>query len=235
MRVPIAREGWPFILPLLGLAILGLVRMPIGGVFFFALAAFVGYFFRDPERAIPVGAELLLAPADGKIVAISPQMHEPEPPAGTLVSIFLSVFDVHINRVPVAGTVVDVRYQPGRFLPAFRPEASAANEQNSVMLQTGEAQVVVTQIAGILARRIVCRAKVGDRLRAGQRFGLIRFGSRVDVLIPPQFTVHVGVGQRVRGGESILAAHRPQPAPAAQAAPVQPEQRLASSANNKGE
>jgi len=235
VRVPIAREGWPFILPLLGIAILGLALMPIGGLFFLALAAFVGYFFRDPERAIPASAGLLLAPADGKIMAISPQPNEPERPSGTLVSIFLSVFDVHINRVPVAGTVVDVRYQPGRFLPAFRSDASAANEQNIVTLQTGEAQVVVKQIAGILARRIVCRATVGDRLRAGQRFGLIRFGSRVDVLIPPQFTVHVGVGQRVRGGESILAAHRPQPAPDAQVAPVQPEHTLASYTNSKGE
>jgi phosphatidylserine decarboxylase len=235
VRVPIAREGWPFILPLLGLAVLGLALMPVGGLFFFALAAFVGYFFRDPERAIPASAGLLLAPADGKIVAISPQPNEPERPSGTLVSIFLSVFDVHINRVPVAATVVDVRYQPGRFLPAFRPDASAANEQNIVTLQTGEAQVIVKQIAGILARRIVCRATVGDVLRAGQRFGLIRFGSRVDVLIPPQFTVHVGVGQRVRGGESILAAHRPEPALAVQAAQAQPDLTHASYTHNKGE
>ena len=235
MRVPIAREGWPFILPLLGIAILGLALMPIGGLFFLALAAFVGYFFRDPERAIPASAGLLLAPADGKIMAISPQPNEPERPSGTLVSIFLSVFDVHINRVPMAGTVVDVRYQPGRFLPAFRSDASAANEQNIVTLQTGEAQVIVKQIAGILARRIVCRATVGDVLRAGQRFGLIRFGSRVDVVIPPQFTVHVSVGQRVRGGESILAAHRPQPAPAVQAAQVRPDHTLASCTTNKGE
>jgi phosphatidylserine decarboxylase len=235
VRLPIAREGWPFILPLLGLAVLGLALMPIGGWFFLASAAFVGYFFRDPERAIPADPELLLAPADGKIVAISPEMNGPEGTCGNLVSIFLSVFDVHINRVPVAGTVVDVRYQPGRFLPAFRPDASAANEQNIVTLQTGEAQVVVTQIAGILARRIVCRATAGDVVRAGQRFGLIRFGSRVDVLIPPQFSIHVGVGQRVRGGESILAAHRPQPVPAGQAAQVQPDHTLDSDTHNKGE
>jgi phosphatidylserine decarboxylase len=133
-------------------------------------------------------------------------------PSGTLVSIFLSVFDVHINRAPIAGTVADVRYQAGKFLPAFQPDASAHNEQNIVTLQAGDLRVVVTQIAGILARRIVCRAAVGDHLSAGQRFGLIRFGSRVDVLIPPKFTLHVQEGQRVRGGVSIMATCTPQPA-----------------------
>jgi phosphatidylserine decarboxylase len=212
VRLPIAREGWPFLLPLLGLTIIGLATTPALGVVFLALAAFVGYFFRDPERSIPTEPGLLLSPADGKIVDVKPVGGGEAQPSGTLVSIFLSVFDVHVNRAPMAGTVVDVRYQPGKFLPAFKPDASMRNEQNILTLQAGEMCVVVKQIAGILARRIVCRAKVGDRLNAGERFGLIRFGSRVDVLIPLEFTVRAQVGQRVRGGESVIAACTPQPA-----------------------
>lgn len=210
MRLPIAREGWPFLLPLLGVAVIGLVVVPFVGVVFLALAAFVGYFFRDPERSIPTEPGLLLSPADGKILSVRQIAQEEEPPAGTVVSIFLSVFDVHINRAPITGTVVDVRYQAGKFLPAFQPAASARNEQNIMTLRSGDTSVVVKQIAGILARRIVCNATVGDHLTAGQRFGLIRFGSRVDVVIPPEFTVHARLGQHVRGGESILAACSPQ-------------------------
>jgi phosphatidylserine decarboxylase len=206
--LPIAREGWPFILPLFGLAVVGLVLMPVAGWFFIALSGFVVYFFRDPERSIPMDPGLVLAPADGKIVAVS---HYPGPSqsSSTLVSIFLSVFDVHVNRAPIAGTVVEVCYQPGKFLPAFRPEASALNEQNSLIIQAGETRVTVKQIAGILARRIVCRVKAGDKLNAGERFGLIRFGSRVDILIPDAFAVHACPGQHVRGGESVLASSQP--------------------------
>jgi phosphatidylserine decarboxylase len=210
VRLPIAREGWPFIVPLLGVGTLSLLILPAVGWVLLALTGFVAYFFRDPERSIPNIPRGLLAPADGKIVAISPQHHDPAHPAGTLVSIFLSVFDVHINRAPMSGTVVDVRYQAGKFLPAFRPDASAMNEQNIVTLQAGDTRVIVQQIAGILARRIVCRVKSGDTVAAGERFGLIRFGSRVDILIPHEFAVHARLGQRVRGGESILASAQPQ-------------------------
>jgi phosphatidylserine decarboxylase len=183
----------------------GLVVVPVGGCLLLLLTGFVVYFFRDPERVSPLAPGLLLAPADGTIVAITPQQPGVVPPAGTLVSIFLSVFDVHINRAPTSGRVVDVQYQPGKFLPAFRAEASHLNEQNRVTLQAGETQVIIKQIAGILARRIVCRAKVGDQLRPGERFGLIRFGSRVDILIPGEYAVFARPGQRVRGGESVLA------------------------------
>jgi phosphatidylserine decarboxylase len=207
-----AYEGWLFLLPLLGMALIAWMVVPILGVIFLALAAFVGYFFRDPERLVPTEPGVLLSPADGKIVSIRSTAQHEGLPSGTLVSIFLSVFDVHINRAPIAGTVADVRYQAGKFLPAFQPDASAHNEQNIVTLQAGDLRVVVTQIAGILARRIVCRAAVGDHLSAGQRFGLIRFGSRVDVLIPPKFTLHVQEGQRVRGGVSIMATCTTQPA-----------------------
>jgi phosphatidylserine decarboxylase len=233
VRLPIAREGWPFILPLFGLAVVGLALMPLAGWVLLAIAAFVAYFFRDPERSVPTAPGLLLAPADGKIVAVSPQVNPPTHPhplthpPGTVVSVFLSVFDVHINRTPMAGMVKDVRYQPGKFLPAFRADASVINEQNSVTFQNGSTRVVVKQIAGILARRIVCRVKTGDQVSAGERFGLIRFGSRVDILIPPDFTVHVHLGQRIRGGESVIASHQSLSIPSTHAADVQPDRSLA--------
>jgi phosphatidylserine decarboxylase len=227
VRLPIAREGWPFILPLLGVAVLGLAIMPGGGGFLLALTGFVTYFFRDPKRSIPMEPGLLLAPADGKIVAVSPLQHDLAQPSGTLVSIFLSVFDVHINRAPMAGTVVDVCHQPGKFLPAFRADASSMNEQNMVTLQAGDTRVIVKQITGILARRIVCRVKAGDMLTAGERFGLIRFGSRVDILIPPEFDVHARLGQRVRGGESVLASSQSKPTQPTHAAEAQPYRTLA--------
>jgi phosphatidylserine decarboxylase len=210
VQLPIAREGWVFILPLSGLAIVGMVTIPPIGWLLLASTAFVCYFFRDPERPIPTAPGLLLSPADGKIVAVTPQVNHAHEPVGTLVSIFLSVFDVHINRAPVSGTVLDVHYMPGKFLPAFRAQASAMNEQNIVTFQADDAHVVVKQIAGILARRIVCKVSTGDRLNAGERFGLIRFGSRVDILIPQDFTLLVSLGERVRGGQSVLAAHHGQ-------------------------
>lgn len=210
MHLPIAREGWAFILPLGGLALVGMVIIPAIGWLLLALVAFVCYFFRDPERTIPTAPDLLLSPADGKVIAITPQVNHAQQPVGTLVSIFLSVFDVHINRTPVSGTVLDVQYMPGKFLPAFRSQASAMNEQNVVTFQANDAHVVVKQIAGILARRIVCKVKPGERVSAGERFGLIRFGSRVDIFIPQDFTLRVGLGERVRGGQSVLAAHHGQ-------------------------
>jgi phosphatidylserine decarboxylase len=227
VRLPIAREGWPFILPLLGLAVMGLAVVPPGGWVLLAIAAFVAYFFRDPERSIPTTPGLLLAPADGKVVAVSPQVTSPAPPSGTVVSVFLSVLDVHINRAPMAGLVEDVHYQPGKFVPAFRADASVINEQNSVTFRDGSTRVVVKQIAGILARRIVCRVKTGDQVSAGERFGLIRFGSRVDILIPPDFTVHVHLGQRIRGGESVIASQQSLSMPSTHAAEVQPDRSFA--------
>jgi phosphatidylserine decarboxylase len=207
VRLPIAREGWAFILPLCGLAIVAMVTIPILGWLLLALTAFVCYFFRDPERIIPTTPGLLLSPADGKVIAMTPQVNAAQEPVSTQVSIFLSLFDVHINRAPVSGTVRDVSYRAGKFLPAFRSQASAMNEQNVVTIQASDAQVVVKQIAGILARRIVCKVKAGDQLSAGERFGLIRFGSRVDIFIPPHFTIHISLGDRVRGGQSVLASH----------------------------
>jgi phosphatidylserine decarboxylase len=200
--------------------------MPVGGWGFLALTGFVAYFFRDPERSSPMEPGLLLSPADGKIVAVNPLQHDPAQPSDTLVSIFLSVFDVHINRTPIAGTVVDVRYQPGKFLPAFRAGASNLNEQNIVTLQAVGTRVITKQIAGILARRIVCYVKAGDKLSTGQRIGLIRFGSRVDILIPPEFAVCARRGQRVRGGESVLATAHSHPTQVTHAAEAESDQTL---------
>jgi phosphatidylserine decarboxylase len=200
-----AREAWLFLLPLLAVASISWIFTPLLGITVLALAGFVAYFFRDPERSIPTEPGALLSPADGTIVSIQPVPQPEGIPVGTLVSIFLSVFDVHINRAPITGKVIDLRYQPGAFRPAFQAAASTHNEQNVMTLQDREQSVVVKQIAGILARRIVCRATIGDQLAAGQRFGLIRFGSRVDVLIPANFVLHIQEGDRVRGGESIIA------------------------------
>lgn len=170
------------------------------------LWALVLFFFRDPERAVPVGDDLILSPADGRVVAIEP-VHEPlfiKGPAVRL-STFMSLWDVHVNRSPVSGEVKLVRHVPGKFLQAFRPEASDVNEHILLGLQGGERRVLVKQIAGILARRCVNRAIIGDYLERGQRFGLIRFSSRVDLFLPPEVQLLVQVGDGVQGGSSVLA------------------------------
>jgi len=185
---------------------------PLGNALLFLLLPLWGlvlYFFRDPERAIPAGADLILSPADGEIVAID-TVEEPlfiQGPA-VRISIFMSIWNVHVNRSPVAGEVKLTRHVPGKFLPAFRPEASEVNEYNLLGIQ-GERRVLVKQIAGILARRCVSFAAVGDRLERGQRFGLIRFSSRVDIFLPPDVQLRVQVGDQVRGASSILAQWPP--------------------------
>jgi phosphatidylserine decarboxylase len=170
------------------------------------LWALVLFFFRDPERAIPDDDGLILSPADGRIVAIQP-VHEPlfiQGPAVRL-STFMSLWDVHVNRSPVSGEVKLLRHVPGKFLEAFRPEASDVNEHILLGLQSGERRVLVKQIAGILARRCVNRAIIGEHLERGQRFGLIRFSSRVDLFLPPEVQLLVQVGDGVKGGSSVVA------------------------------
>jgi len=164
------------------------------------------FFFRDPERSIPAGEQLVLSPADGKIVDIS-TVHEPlfiQGPA-LRISIFMSITDVHVNRAPVTGTVQLVRHTPGKFLQAFRPEASDVNENILMGIQTGRGPVLVKQIAGILARRCVNYAAVGDCLEKGQRFGLIRFSSRVDLLLSSNAQPVVKLGEQVQAGSSVIA------------------------------
>jgi phosphatidylserine decarboxylase len=168
----------------------------------YILAAFCLYFFRDPDREIPSGP-VAVSPADGKVVVVKAEN------GGQRISIFLNVFDVHVNRTPIPGRVVDVRYQEGQFLVASKEEASHSNEQNTItVLGTvggEETRIAFKQIAGLIARRIVCYKKPGDVLAAGERVGLIKFGSRVDVQLGPEWEVVVSVGQRVSAGSSVIA------------------------------
>ncbi len=203
--IPIASEGWPFILaPLaVGLGLVGLgwprvALLPLG------LAAFMGFFFRDPERTPPRTAGAILAPADGRVVDLQEAVDEPFVGRGRQVSIFLSPLDVHVNRAAIGGRVVAVEHRPGRFLPAYRPEASARNEQTAIAIQGDAGPVLMRQVAGVLARRIVCRVRPGDTLEAGERFGMIKFGSRMDVIVPARVRLTVRMGDRVRAGETIL-------------------------------
>jgi phosphatidylserine decarboxylase len=175
------------------------LTQPWLGLPLFLLAAFCLYFFRDPERQIPSGP-VAVSPADGKIVAV-----RPEGPSTKRVSIFLNIFDVHVNRTPIAGTITAVRYQKGRFLVASKEKASVENEQNTVVVEGGGTRVLFSQIAGLIARRIVFTKKPGDRVAAGERIGLIKFGSRVDVVFGPEWDVVVSEGMRVSAGSSVLA------------------------------
>ena len=175
---------------------------PVSGIPFYLAAAFCLYFFRDPERAVPEGP-VAVSPADGKIVAV-----QADEPGLTRVSIFLNIFDVHVNRAPISGEITQVSYRRGRFLVASREEASIQNEQNVVTVEGGGRRVVFKQIAGLIARRIVFDKKPGDIVRTGERVGLIKFGSRVDVLLGPDWVIEVSQGERVRAGSSILARLR---------------------------
>jgi len=168
------------------------------------LAVFFLWFFRDPERTIPSGPGMIVSPADG-LVTETAQIATPEGPRQR-ISIFLSVFDVHVNRSPVAGVVTGIRYQKGQYLNAMNPACAEANEQNIVTVQGEGMEIRFKQIAGLLARRIVFTPREGDRLERGQRVGMIKFGSRTDIILPAEDEVRVKTGQRVKGGASVLAA-----------------------------
>jgi len=210
----IAPEGFPFIAIALALAFAGaLVSMRTFGALM-VLAFCVAAFFRDPPRVIPTGEGLVVSPADGKVILIVPAPDGHAAGRGyTQVSIFLSVFDVHINRAPIAGTIKDVVYNKGEFLPAWDDKASLKNEQNRAFIEGSEGRVGFTQIAGLIARRIVFRKKEGDVVARGEQVGLIRFGSRTDVFLPEGTTLNVKVGDRVSGGSSVIAhlPGRPRP------------------------
>jgi phosphatidylserine decarboxylase len=171
------------------------------------LAAFFLWFFRDPRRAVPSGAGLIVSPGDGKVTETA-AINTPEGPKQR-ISIFLSVFDVHVNRSPIAGLLTAVTYQKGKYLNAMNPASADRNEQNIVAVRGDGFEVTFKQIAGLLARRIVFSPSQGDRVERGQRVGLIKFGSRVDVLVPAEAVLQVKVGQRVKGGSSVLAAMNP--------------------------
>lgn len=201
-KFPIASEGWPLILPLLGGGIaLWTVGLTAGGLVLGALGAGVGFFFRDPERFPPTEAGAVLAPADGRVVRIGPAVDGRE---GTEVSIFLSLLDVHINRAPCTGRIEEVLPKRGAFRVAWKTEASHGNAQTLIHLKGDSGDVFVRQVAGMLARQIVTWVRPGQEVRAGERIGMIRFGSRVDLLLPEGVRPRVQLGDQVRGGESII-------------------------------
>jgi phosphatidylserine decarboxylase len=200
----IARQGFNYIgiLLLCGLCLAFFQSTQWISIPFFALALFVAFFFRDPERTPPEDPKLLVSPADGKVVYVGPAKDDTK--SGTQISIFLSIFNVHINRSPLSAEITNVRYTPGRFIPAYEDEASEKNEQNEMELSDGSWEVTVRQIAGVVARRIVFSKKKGDYLERGERFGLIQFGSRVDIFLPQEANVRVAEGDKVKGGETVL-------------------------------
>jgi len=207
----IDRAGWPFIGgALLVAVIVGLWLGRAWSVPFLILTAFFLFFFRDPDRTTPTTANLVVSPADARIMAVGEFSGHGAPP-GTWqwVSMFLSPMDVHVNRTPVTGTVTRVEYHPGQFLPAYKKEAGELNEWTEVWFDAPGGPVVQRQIVGILARRIVCRLTQGEKVVAGQRYGVMKFGSRIDMFLPRSATIHVKVGDKVIGGETHLATLKP--------------------------
>ena len=200
-KTPVVKEGIPFIALAFGIFLVCLYFLGTLGLIFGVLPLFVLNFFRNPARSALAGEGTIVSPADGKIVKI-----QKDPVTGRWkVAIFMNVFDVHVNRIPVTSVVRNITYIPGKFLNADLDKASEYNERNTLVLQTEDGQEVsMTQVAGLIARRIVCYAEISDRLPAGTTFGLIRFGSRVDLDLPEKTILSVGMGERVKGGESIL-------------------------------
>ena len=202
----IAREGWPFLAISIILAIAATVWCAVWSIPLWVIALFVLQFFRDPPREIPQDAGAVLSPADGRIVAVE-RVNDPYVQREAIkVSVFMNVFNVHSNRSPVDGTVQQVWYFPGKFVNADLDKASAENERNAVVLKTADGQTVTfVQVAGLIARRILCYIKAGDTLARGQRYGFIRFGSRVDVYLPLDAAVKVSIGDKVSATTTILA------------------------------
>ena len=200
--VRIVKESIPYIVvPVLLAAAAVALGFWYVAAFLFLVALFMAFFFRDPKRVPPSDPDVVVAPADGKVTRVGPANSGTDL---TVISIFLSPLDVHINRSPISGKIIDVLYSPGKFLMATNEKASLVNEQNALTIQGEKITVVCKQIAGILARRIVCWKAAGDNLRLGERFGMIKFSSRTDVLLPASVKVTVKEGQRVRGGTTVI-------------------------------
>lgn len=199
----IVRESVPYILVP---ALLGIAAAVLGfwyvAAFLFVVALFMAFFFRDPKRVPPSDPDVVVSPADGRVTRIGPASTGADAP--NVISIFLSPLDVHINRSPIPGKIVDMIYSPGKFLMATNEKASLVNEQNALTIQGEKITVVCKQIAGILARRVVCWKGKGDNLGLGERFGMIKFSSRTDVLLPANVKITVQEGQRVRGGTTVI-------------------------------
>jgi phosphatidylserine decarboxylase len=197
------RDAYRFIFPLLVLGILSaFMHQTYLSLFILAVLVFVSYFFRNPNRRIPEGKNLIVSPADGRVVRIS-QIDGGE----QAISIFLNIFNVHVNRSPISGEVQQVEYKRGKFKAAFNDEASRVNEQNIITIADQGIRIVIRQIAGLIARRVVCWKKPGHSLQRGELIGLIRFGSRVDIVLPGHVTLLVKVGDKVQGGSSIIGEY----------------------------
>ncbi len=207
-RIPVAKEGMPFIgFCALASVVFGLLQWQIPAVIALAITAFVLYFFRDPQRIVPTGQGLVISPADGRVIEVVDGDEGSLQGSGVRrISIFMNVFNVHVNRSPVSGKVLKIAYRGGSFWPADKRRALVQNEQNSILIETQDGwKITVVQVAGLIARRIVCWAEEGDVLTRGQRFGMIRFGSRLDVYVPNDFSIRVKKGEKVWAGQSILA------------------------------
>ena len=203
------KEGYYFGLPLLLIGAAALfLHWHIAAYLLLFLALFTFSFFRDPHRVIPSEPGAIVSPGDGRVVVVQDEDYEGKP--GKRVSIFLAVWNVHVNRSPAAGRITKMEYCPGKFVAAMRASASAENEQNVFTLATDGGELVFKQIAGLIARRVVSWKKAGDTVARGERIGLVRFGSRVDLWVPRQAEIQVKVGQRVKGGSSVLASWPPQ-------------------------
>src|ERR1700687_360746 len=201
------KDGYKFAAPplLFGLVALGIHQIWAGAVLLL-LGAFVLYFFRDPQRTIPSDPDVIVSPADGRVMEVVEEARGGNP--GSRISIFLSIFNVHVNRTPVAGRIFAIEYRKGQFYAAMRGRASAENEQNVIHVSTERGEIVFKQIAGWIARRILCWKAVGDSVTRGERIGMIRFGSRVDIWLPERVEILIRPGQHVAGGSSILARWR---------------------------
>jgi phosphatidylserine decarboxylase len=211
-HVPIAREGIPFILAaMFSTLIVAVLGWGILSLLLLAVTLLIGHFFRDPERVSNAGESELVSPADGRVISVKsvPSVRFLDKPA-MKISIFMSVFDVHVNRVPVSGAIEGLYYKKGRYMAANHAQASEDNEQNWLWIKSVSGlDVVITQVAGLIARRIVCWPKIGDRVVQAERFGMIRFGSRMDVYVPENSEVLVFQGKRVYAGETVLCRLNP--------------------------
>jgi phosphatidylserine decarboxylase len=198
--------GYPFIA---GAGVAGLLvalRVPLLGGALLVLAVLLALFFRDPERRIGADSDAVLSPADGRVVVAGPPQPGVAPPGEwQQISIFLSPLDVHVNRVPVSGRVTRVDYRPGKYMPAYRGEAATENERNEIWLDRAGTPIMFRQVTGVLVRRVVCRIRPGDDVQAGQRFGVMKFGSRIDLFLPLSARLLVAAGARVRAGETVIA------------------------------
>lgn len=206
-NMPIVRDGIPFVAATgAAAAVVWLVGGPVPAALLGILTLFTAWFFRNPARTVPQVPRAVVSPGDGRVVGIEEE-YEPRhlKDRAIRISIFLNIFDVHVNRIPCAGTVEQVLYQPGRFLAANKPDATVHNEQNALMIVTAAGRkVLCTQVAGLIARRIVCWVAPGERVTCGERFGLIRFGSRLDLFVPLGTELKVALRDRVKGGETLI-------------------------------